>query len=131
MNDLKTQKRKSQVLWSKNKYLVLSKSQQLYLEIRQYLKNDNVELAYVQCKIAEAERMPESRKESTNAFQHIWGYFKKQVTKNEKDAYFKLLEEYQKGHAGQTEMIRLINQLLEKYPNQYLEASTLLNDNSQ
>ena len=37
------QKSQCQQLWARNKYLVLSHSSNIYNEIRQYLKNEEVE----------------------------------------------------------------------------------------
>ena len=98
------QKHHCQVLWAKNKYLVLSRSSNIYKEIREYLKRDQV----------------------SNAFQHIWGYFKKQATAEEKADFMLLLEKYQHGQAQQEDLIKGIQTLLERYPNRYLQDSTLL-----
>ena len=42
------QKHHCQVLWAKNKYLVLSRSSNIYKEIREYLKRDQVEVSHVE-----------------------------------------------------------------------------------
>ncbi|MCR8969363.1 YbgA family protein [Facklamia sp. 7083-14-GEN3] len=129
MEGHKVQKRESQSLWSQNKYLVLSKSQRLYLEIREYLKNDHVDLAYVQKKIEIAEKLPENKKQSVNALLHIWGYFKKQANQQEKNGFFSRLDAYQQAKIEQNDVIEYIKYLLERYPNSYLQASTLINEN--
>ena len=36
-----------QIIWAKEKYTVLSKSQKIYLEIREYLKGDVVDFDYL------------------------------------------------------------------------------------
>ena len=41
------QKSQCQQLWARNKYLVLSHSSNIYNEIRQYLKNEQVEVSQV------------------------------------------------------------------------------------
>ena len=71
-----------QTLWARNKYLVLSHSSKIYLEIRQYLKSDSVEADHVQDLIDQAVTLPENRGQVSNAFQHIWGYFKKKSQYN-------------------------------------------------
>lgn len=73
-----------QTLWARNKYLVLSHSSKIYLEIRQYLKSDSVEAAHVQGLIDQAVALPENRGQVCNAFQHIWGYFKKKPVRLKK-----------------------------------------------
>ena len=115
-----------QTLWARNKYLVLSHSSNIYLEIRQYLKSESVEVAHVQALIDQAVTLPENRGQVCNAFQHIWGYFKKQATAEEKADFMLLLEKYQHGQAQQEDLIKGIQTLLERYPNRYLQDSTLL-----
>ena len=120
------QKHHCQVLWAKNKYLVLSRSSNLYKEIREYLKHDQVEVSHVEDLIQQALALPENRGQVSNAFQHIWGYFKKQATPEEKADFMLLLEKYQHGQASQEDLIEGIQMLLERYPNRYLQDSTLL-----
>ena len=50
-----------QQLWARNKYLVLSHSSNIYNEIRQYLKNEEVEGSEVQEMIDRACQIPEHR----------------------------------------------------------------------
>lgn len=71
------QKSQCQQLWARNKYLVLSHSSNIYNEIRQYLKNEEAEVNQVQEMIDRACQIPEHRGQVCNAFQHIWGYFKR------------------------------------------------------
>lgn len=70
-------RRQCERLWAANKYLVLSHSNKIYLEIRTYLKQDEVRLDQVQAYIDQALDLPENPGQVVNAFQHIWGYFKK------------------------------------------------------
>ena len=115
-----------QTLWARNKYLVLSHSSNIYLEIRQYLKSESVEVAHVQALIDQAVTLPENRGQVCNAFQHIWGYFKKKASPAEKDNFMLLLLRYQSGQAEQKDLVTAVKDLLLKYPNPYLQKSTLL-----
>lgn len=115
-----------QTLWARNKYLVLSHSSKIYLEIRQYLKSDSVEAVHVQDLIDQAIALPENRGQVCNAFQHVWGYFKKKVSTSEKEDFMHLLLRYQSGQAEQKDLVRAVRDLLVKYPNPYLQKSTLL-----
>ena len=112
-------RRECEKLWAKNKYYVLSKSQKIYLEIREYLKEKELDVIWVNEKIQETRDMKESKKDFRNAVLHIWGYFKKQTL-------FNILNEYMEGKNNQNAVIEYINTLLKKYPNEYLEKSTLL-----
>ena len=62
------QKHHCQVLWAKNKYLVLSHSSNIYKEIREYLKQDQVEVSHVEDLIQQALVLPENRGQVSNAF---------------------------------------------------------------
>ena len=124
------QKSQCQQLWARNKYLVLSHSSNIYNEIRQYLKNEEVELSQVQEMIDRACQIPEHRGQVCNAFQHIWGYFKKKATDAERKDYMLLLDRYRFGQASKEDVIAKTLDMLESYPNTYLQHSTLLKGDS-
>jgi len=124
------QKSQCQHLWARNKYLVLSHSSNIYNEIRQYLKNEEVEVSMVQEMIDRACKIPEHRGQVCNAFQHIWGYFKKQAIDAERKDYMLLLDCYRFGQASKEDVIAKTRELLERYPNAYLQHSTLLKGDS-
>ena len=124
------QKSQCQQLWARNKYLVLSHSSNIYNEIRQYLKNEEVEVSLVQEMIDRACQIPEHRGQVCNAFQHIWGYFKKKATDAERKDYMLLLDCYRFGQASKEDLITKTRDLLELYPNAYLQNSTLLKGDS-
>ena len=115
-----------QQLWARNKYLVLSHSSNIYNEIRQYLKNEQVEVSRVQEMIDRVCQISEHRGQVCNAFQHIWGYFKKKATDTERKNYILLLERYRFGQASKEDLITKTRDLLDRYPNTYLQHSTLL-----
>ena len=119
-------RRECEELWAKNKYFVLSKSQKAYLEIREYLKEKEPDVLWLNEKIQETRDMKESKRDFSNAILHIWGYFKKDASAIEKQALFNILNEYMEGKNNQDVVIECINILLKKYPNEYLEKSTLL-----
>ena len=124
------QKSQCQQLWARNKYLVLSHSSNIYNEMRQYLKNKQVEVSHVQELIDRACQIPEHRGQVCNAFQHIWGYFKKKATDAERKDYMLLLDRYRFGQASKQDLIVKTRELLEPYPNAYLQNSTLLKGDS-
>ena len=119
-------KKDCEELWAKNKYYVLSKSQKVYLEIREYLKEKDVDILFLNEKIQRTRNIEESKKDFNNAILHVWGYFKKEATEIEKQGLYKLLQEYMRGKNNQKSVIEYINILLKKYPNEYLQKSTLL-----
>ena len=113
-------------IWARNKYYVLSKFHKVYLKIREYLKEFEVELEVLLQKINKVNEIQESKKDFHNAILHVWGYFKHSAEKVEKDELFRLLEEYRTGASDQSSIIQYIHTLLEKYPNHYLQQSTLM-----
>ena len=119
-------KKECEELWAKNKYYVLSKSHKVYLNIREYLKEKEVDIAYLQEKIQSAKDIEESKKDFHNAILHVWGYFKKDVSETEKQGLFDILEEYREGKKNQESVIQYLNALLKRYPNEYLQESTFL-----
>ena len=119
-------RRECEESWAKNKYYVLSKSHKAYLDIREYLKGTELDVLWLNEKIQETRDMKESKKDFRNAILHIWGYFKKKASTIEKQALFNILNEYMEGKNNQDVVIEYINTLLKKYPNEYLEKSTLL-----
>ena len=119
-------RRECEDLWAKNKYYVLSKSHKEYLEIREYLKEKEVDTIYLNEKIQKVKKLEESKKDFSNAVLHVWGYFKKEASEIEKQEFFNILEEYMDGKNSQKSVIEYINALLKKYPNKYLQESTLL-----
>ena len=54
------------------------------------------------------------------------GIFQKKANKIEKQGLFNILEEYMGGKSNQKFVLEYINTLLKKYPNKYLQESTLL-----
>ena len=119
--DIKKEKILCQKQWAKNKYLVLSYSSKIYL------KQEEVSLEKVDKLIKQAINLPEDKGQVTNALHHVWGYFKKSATKEEKDNFFELIEDYHINKTTKEDLIEEVKKLLEKYPNTYLEQSTFIN----
>ena len=113
-------------LWAKNKYYVLSKSHKEYLGIREYLKGNELDASFLKEKIQKIKDMNESRKDFSNAVLHVWGYFRKDASAIEKQELFDRLNEYMEERSSRKVVIDHLNNLLKKYPNEYLEKSTFL-----
>lgn len=119
-------KKECEMLWAKNKYYVLSKSHKAYLEIREYLKAKEVDILFLKERIQTVRNLEESKKDFNNAILHVWGYFKKDASEVEKQELFTILEKYMVGKMNRNSVIEYIKVLLKKYPNKYLQESTLL-----
>ena len=83
-------------------------------------------MSLVQEMIDHACQITEHRGQVCNAFQHIWGYFKKKATDAERKDYMLLLDRYRFGQASKEDLITKTRDLLDRYPNTYLQHSTLL-----
>ena len=60
-------------------------------------------------------------------YDYVWGYFKKYATKEEKDNFFEMIEEYHNNIYKKEDLIKEVKYLLNKYPNKYIEESTFIN----
>ena len=119
-------KKECEELWAKNKYYVLSKSHKAYLDIREYLKEKEVDILSLHEKIQKVRDIKESKKDFSNAILHVWGYFKKEASEIEKQGLFNILEEYMEGKNNQESVIEYSSTILKKYANKYLQESTSL-----
>ena len=102
--------------WSKLKYVVLEKSPALYNEIRQLL---TVKVGYSRDEflrlIGLALNLEENTGNSVNALQHVWGYFKKLASEDEKAGFEKKLQDYSSGSALLSEVKSYLHVLSVKY----------------
>lgn len=90
------------------------------------MKEKEVNFLFLNEKIQIIRGIEESKKDFKNAILHVWGYFKNEATEIEKQGLCNLLQEYMRGKKDQKSVIEYINILLKKYPNEYLQKSTLL-----
>lgn len=115
--------REKEVLWRENKYEVMSHSENSYRHIQKVLKE--LTLTDLSKLIEEAKVIPRTVGSVTNTYQHIWGYFKKKSTVEEKNKTFRLLNNFQKGNE-QEELWIWLAELAKKYEQEYLLNSTLI-----
>lgn len=110
--------------WSKLKYVVLEKSPQLYNEIRQLL---TVKVGYSRDEFLRLIELALNIEENTgyavNALQHVWGYFKKVASDDEKAAFEKKLRDYASGSESLSECKSYLHVLSVKYDRKYLLKS--------
>jgi len=121
MNDLA----KRQQRWSREKYRVMFHSQKHYNEIREVLKQ-GTDMARVDQLIEEAGKINPTKGSVCNAYQHMWGYFKKYATEEEKEAYRSKLDAFMDDKLGSDDLLAYLKQLAVKYEVEYLLQSTIL-----
>ncbi|WP_086331184.1 YbgA family protein [Candidatus Enterococcus mansonii] len=114
--------------WAELKYLILSKSQQDYRAIRKLFADNQwtpeKEEAF-RFHINHALAEPVEKGNQRNAYQHVWGYFKKKATEAEREKYQLLLETFS---VEQDKLLPFLKELTQKYQEQYLLQSKLLFD---
>lgn len=116
--------REKEVLWRENKYEVMSHSENSYRFIQKVLME--ITLTDLSKLIEEAKNNPRTIGSVTNTYQHIWGYFKKKATVEEKNKTFKLLDDFQKGNEQEEELWIWLAELAKKYEQEYLLKSSLI-----
>ena len=62
-----------------------------------------------------------------NVLQHILGYFKKQLSSDEKQEFLQILDQYRQGHFPLIVPVTMLNHFVRKYGNEYLEKQWYLN----
>lgn len=106
--------------WSKRKYWVMSRSQQAYNQIRLMAKGNDWTLEkqkqYEEI-LKELEQVQPSDKTLRVAYQHVWGYFKKVATKEEKQQYKQQIEE---SPLNRFQLETFLKRLSMKYNQEYL-----------
>lgn len=117
--------REKEVLWRENKYEVMSHSENSYRFIKKVLKE--ITLSDLSKLIEEAKNNSRTIGSVTNTYQHIWGYFKRRATEEEKNRTFNLLEEFQKGNVQDDVLWVWLANLAVKYEQSYLLQSSLIN----
>ena len=116
---------------TKHKLLILShspKHQQKMGTLVAQAKDIQLELLYdsYQTLLVQALRLKATTMKNANVLFHIVGYFKKQLTPDEKQELLDLIELYRKGYIPLIVPITLINHYVRKYNQSYLKEQYYL-----
>ncbi|MGX7014474.1 YbgA family protein [Vagococcus silagei] len=106
--------------WAQNKYWVMSRSQQQYNAIRLLAKgNDWSEEKHKQYQeiLQRLEHVSPTEKTLRVTYQHIWGYFKRSATLDEKNKFKELSTNYL---VNQPQIEPFLKTLADKYKQEYL-----------
>ncbi|RAI81147.1 DUF1722 domain-containing protein [Macrococcoides goetzii] len=110
-------------LWRKEKYKVMYYNQNQYNFIRQLMREQLDDISLLEQVIRKTYEMTPTRGSKLNSYQHMWGYFKKIATDDEKVLYQTFIKDFD---SNETELHTLLKQLAEKYDVQYLKNSSIL-----
>lgn len=117
---------------SRNKLLLLSHSQKHYRIMGKLVANGKKlpprELfdQYEQL-LLETLALKTTVKKNQNVLLHLMGYFKKQLTPDEKQELLEVFEQYRSGYVPLLVPLTLINHYVRKYDQPYLKIQTYLN----
>jgi uncharacterized protein YbgA (DUF1722 family)/uncharacterized protein YbbK (DUF523 family) len=117
---------------TRHKLLILSHSQKhsrLMGKLVADSKNVSVNELYDQYEhlLMEALTLKTTVKKNINVLQHLMGYFKKQLTADEKQELLEVFEQYRQGFAPLLVPLTLINHYVRKYDQPYLQMQMYLN----
>ncbi len=124
---LNPSQRKLEDEWKCYKYTVLSKSQKVYSEIREMLKEKKKpDIVRFYTLIESLGDIPYDRGNEENALLHVWGYFKKETAEKEKNTFFRKLESFRRGKTDAGNIKKFLFRLSEKYGRKYLSEGYYL-----
>lgn len=117
---------------TRNKLLLLSHSQKHYRSMGQLVSNSQKIplkelLDQYEQELLAALTLKTTLKKNNNVLQHLMGYFKKQLTPDEKQELLEVFEQYQREYVPLLVPLTLINHYVRKYDQPYLKIQTYLN----
>ena len=117
---------------TRNKLLILSHSQKHYRLMGKLVaegKKLPIKELYDQYQLLlmEALKLKSTIRKNGNVLQHLMGYFKKQLTPDEKQELLEIFEQYRNQLVPLIVPITLINHFVRKYDQPYLKQQTYLN----
>ncbi|MFV8826334.1 DUF1722 domain-containing protein [Alkalihalobacterium sp. APHAB7] len=133
---LKVARRVAERIWAINKYEIMAKGYDQYKEVSKSFHSldsfTRMEAIYFQ--INEILCLPYKKGAVITTLEHIWGYFKKIATAEEKEAFFQALEScklldclsFDNFPREFSQCRSVLLSLLDKYPNSYLQMSRFL-----
>jgi uncharacterized protein YbgA (DUF1722 family) len=83
--------------------------------------------AQYEAALMEALRLKTTPQKNLNVLQHLMGYFKKQLSKDEKQELLEVFDDYRQEFLPLLVPITLVNHYVRKYDQQYLKVQTYLN----
>jgi len=77
--------------------------------------------------LAEALKIKTSPRKNVNVLQHMMGYFKKELSANEKQELLGVIDQYRQGYLPLIVPVTLLNHYVQKYDQTYLKDQVYLN----
>jgi uncharacterized protein YbgA (DUF1722 family)/uncharacterized protein YbbK (DUF523 family) len=117
---------------TRNKLLILSHSPKHYRLMGKLVADGKklpIQEVYDQYHqlLMEALKLKTTIRKNTNVLQHLMGFFKKQLSADEKQELIEIFSQYQNEHIPLIVPITLLNHYVRKYDQPYLQQQTYLN----
>ncbi len=117
---------------TQNKLLILSHNQDIYRKMGRLVaqgKSCDLEQLFdaYEALLLKALALQTTLKKNINVIQHIMGYFKKNLTSDEKQELLSIIDQYRSGYVPLIVPITLINHYVMKYDQPWLKVQTYLN----
>ncbi len=117
--------KEAQKQWARWKYFVMARSQKEYLALRKLFSgnqwSEEKEKQFYET-LQQVQQLPPNPKAMRNAYEHVWGYFKKSATPEERASFYEKLTQISVTHDEALPYLKYLN---EKYPDTYLSESEL------
>lgn len=124
VNALMTQDKKIlEKEWARYKYRIMYHSQSHYNDLRKMFRELPVNPITFYTKIDEALTISPIMNQKLNAYEHVWGYFKKIADEKERSKYNDIKTSILNGYHDERKIRTFLLKMLSKYPNDYLENS--------
>ncbi|GAB3016672.1 YbgA family protein [Bowmanella dokdonensis] len=115
---------------SRNKLLVMAYSPQTYQSLGRLVAKAKGRLESTleeyQSLLFSALGKPTDRRKQTNALMHLQGYFKRKLSRQDKQELSEQIEKYRLGHVPLLAPMTLLRHHLKHYPNSYLQQQSYL-----
>ena len=117
---------------TRHKLLILAHSPKQHRQMGKLVATGKalpVKELYVQYEtlLMEALKLKTTPRKHLNVLHHLMGYFKKDLSKDEKQELLEIIEHYREGLVPLIVPVTLINHYVRKYQQPYLQAQTYLN----
>jgi uncharacterized protein YbgA (DUF1722 family)/uncharacterized protein YbbK (DUF523 family) len=116
---------------TRHKLLILAHSTEHYRELGKLVARAKEMTApelyeRYQTRLMEALRLKATPKKNTNVLHHLMGYFKKELTTEEKQELLEVIDNYRQGYVPLVVPVTLINHYVRKYHQPYLQEQFYL-----
>ncbi|WP_170885676.1 DUF1722 domain-containing protein [Bacillus alkalicellulosilyticus] len=122
-------------LWAQNKYDVMSKGYEQYVTLRNQYRELPELLIFdgLYDTFSTIMSKPYKRTGMLTTLEHVWGYFKREATEEEKQLFFEKLhfckalpDEFREFPKELLDILQLVERLKDTYKKPYIQQSTLL-----